>query len=114
MAAKDLHPPHQWTLFTNHGHVLISISRNPDQPLRDVAHEVGITERAVQRIVAELEEADFIERRREGRQNHYTIHPKAHLRHPLEAATTLEDFLKPFQLGSAKKELNGRLPAPKS
>ena len=84
--------PH-WNFFTNHAHVLICLARNPEQPLREVALSVGITERAVQRIVAELEEAGYIERERVGRQNHYVIHAEGRLRHPLEAHRSIGDLM---------------------
>jgi len=73
-----------WTFLTNHAHVLLCISRDPGIRLRDVATEVDITERAAQRIVAELVEAGYISRRREGRRNHYEVHGDLPLRHPLE------------------------------
>lgn len=74
-----------WTFLSNHAHVLLLITRDPETKLRDVADQVGITERAVQRIVADLEAAQYIERERVGRRNHYRIHPEVHLRHPIEA-----------------------------
>ena len=84
--------PH-WNFFTNHAHVLICLARKPGQPLREVALAVGITERAVQRIVAELEDAGYLERQRVGRQNAYVIHTEGQLRHPLEAHRTIGDLL---------------------
>src|ERR1700730_8293231 len=57
----------QWTFLTNHGHVLVLLSRNPSLVLREVALRVGITERAVQRIIADLESSGFIEREKVGR-----------------------------------------------
>ncbi|MFO8026729.1 MAG: winged helix-turn-helix domain-containing protein [Opitutales bacterium] len=83
----------QWNFFTNHAHVLICLARNGQQPLREVALSVGITERAVQRIVAELEEAGYLERERVGRQNCYVIHTEGRLRHPLEAHRTIGNLL---------------------
>ena len=56
-----------WTFLSNHGHVLLCIAQEPEIRLRDVAERVGITERAVQRIVADLEEAGYLSRAREGR-----------------------------------------------
>jgi DNA-binding MarR family transcriptional regulator len=63
-----------WTFLTNHLHVLILLSRNPSVVLRNVALQVKITERAVQRIIADLESGGYIEREKVGRQNHYRIH----------------------------------------
>ena len=84
---------HEWTFFTNHAHVMICLARNPEQPLREVALSVGITERAVLRIVAELEESGYLKRHRNGRQNTYEIHPEKPLRHPLESHCEIGDLL---------------------
>ena len=73
-----------WTFLTNHSHVLLCIVDDPDIRLRDVAEKVGITERAVQRIVAELEDAGYLADQRQGRRNHYEIDTSRPLRHPLE------------------------------
>jgi DNA-binding Lrp family transcriptional regulator len=61
--------------------------------LREVAEQVGITERAVQRIVADLETAGVLEKTKVGRQNRYQIHLTVPLRHPLEAERTVGDLL---------------------
>jgi len=83
----------RWTFLTNHSHVLILLSQNSAMVLREVALRVGITERAVQRIIAELEEAGILERERIGRQNTYRINSKQHLRHPIESHRTIADLL---------------------
>ena len=77
-------PEPAWTFLTNHAHVLLCIAREPEVRMRDVAHLVGITERAVQRIVADLEEAGYIERSRHGRRNRYEVRTDLPLRHPIE------------------------------
>ncbi len=82
-----------WTFLTNHSHVLLCLSQDPGARLRDVAVAVRITERATQKIVAELEEGGIIERTREGRRNHYVINYEARLRHPLEGHCTIADLL---------------------
>lgn len=82
-----------WTFLSNHAHVLLLIARDPEVKLRDVALRVGITERAVQRIVADLEAADYLERKRNGRRNHYRIHLEVPLRHPIEAHTEIGALL---------------------
>ena len=73
-----------WTFLTNHSHVLLCIAENPDVRLREVAEQVQITERATQRIVAELEEAGYLSHERIGRRNHYQVNAKLPLRHALE------------------------------
>lgn len=82
-----------WTFMSNHAHVLICLVRNPDMVLREVALLVGITERAVQKIVADLEEAGVLTRHREGRRNHYRINRRVRLRHPLEDHAKIGDLL---------------------
>lgn len=84
---------HEWTFFTNHAHVMICLARNPKQPLREVALSVGITERAVLRIVADLEDSGYLKRQRNGRQNTYVIHPAKPLRHSLESHCNIGDLL---------------------
>jgi DNA-binding transcriptional ArsR family regulator len=86
-------PAARWTFLTNHSHVLILLAQNPSLVLREVAARVGITERAVQRIVADLEEAGVVERERVGRQNHYRVQTDLPLRHPIEAHRTIRDLV---------------------
>lgn len=82
-----------WTFFSNHGHVLVCLAQDPDARLRDVAQAVGITERAVQKIVADLEAAGVVARERDGRRNHYRVHTDRPLRHPIEAHRTVGALL---------------------
>ena len=74
-----------WRFVTNHTQVLLCIARDSGVRLRDVATSVGITERAAQRIVADLIEAGFVERERVGRRNHYVINRDVEMRHPAQA-----------------------------
>ncbi len=82
-----------WTFLSNHSHVIICLARDPEIRMRDIAIAVGITERAVIRIVTELEEAGYIEKERIGRRNRYTILSEKHLRHPLEAHHSIGGIL---------------------
>jgi DNA-binding transcriptional ArsR family regulator len=84
---------HRWTFLTNHAHVLILLSRESPMVLREVAMRIGITERAVQRIISDLEEGGFIEREKIGRSNHYRIRADLPLRHPIEAHRSIGDLL---------------------
>jgi DNA-binding transcriptional regulator PaaX len=61
--------------------------------LRDVAEVVGITERAAQRIVADLVHAGYLEREREGRRNRYRINPDVPLRHPMDRDHAVGEIL---------------------
>ena len=85
--------PAPWTFLTNHAHVLLCLHQRPGDTLREVAARVGITERAVQRIVRDLEDAAVLTRERQGRRNTYRIRPDVPLRHPLEAHRSVGDLL---------------------
>jgi DNA-binding IclR family transcriptional regulator len=76
--------------------VLVALSRSPDARIRDLAAVVGITERATQNILADLEEAGYVTRRREGRRNHYELHPDRRFRHPAEAEQEVGQLLSLF------------------
>lgn len=82
-----------WTFLTNHGHVLVCLAGDPNVLLRDVAARIGITERAVQQIVADLEAAEVITRHRIGRRNQYVVQRDGAFRHHLEAGVTVGDFI---------------------
>ena len=82
-----------WTFLTNHTHVLLCLARDASMRIREIADEVGITERAVQRIIADLDEGGYIKRMRDGRNNSYEINYDVHLRHPLEARRKISDLI---------------------
>ena len=89
------HPePTGWTFFTNHAHVLLCLARDPEMRLRDVGARVGITERAVQKIISELEAGGVLERERQGRRNVYRILGQLPLRHPVESHCTVEGLIR--------------------
>lgn len=83
----------KWTLFSNHGHVLVVLSRDPDARLRDVAQIVGITERAVQKIVRDLQDGGLLSVSKHGRRNRYRLRLNQPLRHTLEAHCTIGELL---------------------
>lgn len=84
----------RWTFLTNHAHVLTVLASEPNLVLREVALRVGITERAVQRIVVDLEESGFLEVTKVGRQNQYKVLKNQSLRHPIEEHRSIGDLLK--------------------
>jgi len=85
-------PP--WSFLSNHGHVLVCIVRDPNVRVREIAQAVGVTERAVQRILSELEEAGVIVRTRQGRRTHYEVDERVPLRHPLEAQHSVGELVR--------------------
>lgn len=82
-----------WTFLSNHAHVLVCIAQNPLSLARDLAEQVGITERAVRRIIAELNEAGYLTHDREGRRNRYTVHAEMPMRHQVEGHCLVSDLL---------------------
>lgn len=89
----DRAPPPRWTFLTNHAQVLVCVARNPTIRVRDVAERIGITERAAHRIVAELDAAGYITRRRDGRRNTYTINHGLSLPDQIVRGRNLGEFL---------------------
>jgi DNA-binding MarR family transcriptional regulator len=83
----------EWHLLTNHANVLLCITEEPDIRLRDLASRIGISERAVKRIVADLERAGFISRERHGRRNHYLVHGEASIAGPMTRGLELSVLL---------------------
>jgi hypothetical protein len=82
-------PDRAWTFLTHHAQVLLCIAADPDSRMRDVAGRVNLTERAVQRIVAELADGGYLTVIREGRRNRYEVNRGQSLRHPIEAHRTV-------------------------
>jgi len=82
-----------WTFFTNHAHVLHCIARDPGIRIRDLAVRVGVTERAAQRLIAELVGAGYLERSRDGRRNRYRVRADLPLRHPVEQPHQVGEIL---------------------
>ncbi|QNP76078.1 MarR family transcriptional regulator [Streptomyces roseirectus] len=86
--------PHTgWTFVTNHARVLAAIADNHSARIRDIAARCRLTERAVQKIIADLEEGGYLSHTRRGRSNDYEIDPSKILRHPAEAGLTVASLL---------------------
>lgn len=94
---KDVSENRTWTFLSNHGHVLICLSRDPHARIRDIAASVGITERSAQSILTELEADGYLTKTKIGRRNQYVIHPEKTFRHPAEANHPVAELLKIFK-----------------
>ena len=92
---------HRWSFLTNHARALACIAADPNARLRDIAAAVGVTERAAGQIVADLERAGYITKRRNGRRNEYALDADGRLRHPklraLAAAEVVTLLLEVFE-----------------
>ena len=89
-----------WRFVTNHTQVLLCIASDPEVRLRDVAATVGITERAAQRIVADLVDAGYVQRERVGRRNRYSINRTISMRHPSQREHEIGEILDVLRLES--------------
>lgn len=94
-----------WTFFTNYGHVLFLLALKAQVTVREIALQVGITERAVMRILAELEKDEFIVIGKEGRQNTYEVNLNMHLKHEIEEGCTIRDLISLIKRRRVKKRL---------
>ncbi|GGX84143.1 helix-turn-helix transcriptional regulator [Streptomyces minutiscleroticus] len=98
-----------WTFITNHARVLAAIADNSHARIRDIAAHCRLTERAVQRIIADLERDGYLSHRREGRTNTYRIEPGKILRHPAEAGLPVASLLSLLVQDEADRDdRNGR------
>lgn len=85
-----------WTFLTNHAHVLLCITQNPQVRLTDVARMVGIGERAVHSITNDLVQTGYVTRRKRGRNNVYEVNLERPLRHPLESDHKIAEIFRPL------------------
>jgi hypothetical protein len=97
-------PTSSWTFLSNHAQVLICVAAEPEVRMRDVAVRVDITERAVQRIVAELEHGGYLTITRAGRRNRYKVDKDLPLRHPLESHRTIGHLIELGLGGKPKRK----------
>lgn len=95
-AARDDTPSREWTFLSNHGHVLVFLSREPGARIRDIADSVGVTERTTQAILSELEADGYVTKEKIGRRNSYIVHPEKRFRHQAESSKPVGDLLKIF------------------
>ena len=91
-----------WTFLTNHAHVLLAISAEPQIRMKDIASQVGITERAAHRIVSDLEIAGYLKVSKIGRRNNYSVLRNLPLRHPAERHHRIGELLKVLAHDSRK------------
>lgn len=90
-------PERGWTFLTNHAHVLLCLSRGEPLTARELGLQIGITERAVQVILADLTRGAYLVKRKEGRRNVYTVNRRGRLRHPLEAHHSVGELISALQ-----------------
>jgi DNA-binding IscR family transcriptional regulator len=89
-------PGRQWTFLTCHGRVMVYLAKNPHATEREIALEVGVTERAIQNVIHDLVTEGYIVSEKIGRSNRYVLHRERHMRHRLERERSVGDMLKAF------------------
>jgi predicted ArsR family transcriptional regulator len=104
-AAKDVK---QWTFLTNHALVLLFVARHPRITARELSLEVGITERAIRTIIADLEEAGYFEKSREGRTVKYDVNHHMPMRHSTQQDVAVGDLLETLGLPSSSSGKRSR------
>ena len=87
----------KWTFLSNHGHILVALSKDPTLRIRDLVDLIGITERSVRALVADLKEDGYITIVKNGRRNEYRINEGKHFRHPAEATYPIRELLTIFK-----------------
>ena len=92
-----------WTFFTNHSHILFLVALNPEISVREMSDKVGITERAVLKILSDLSKDGFISVTKKGRCNTYKIDADKKLRHEIEGNCKVKDIIKTIKATQAKK-----------
>ncbi|MFE1796806.1 MULTISPECIES: helix-turn-helix transcriptional regulator [unclassified Streptomyces] len=93
-----------WTFLTNHARVLAAIAENQSTRIRDIAARCRLTERAVQKIISDLEQGGYLTHTRQGRSNEYRIEPGTILRHPADAGLSVADLLSLLEQHDAERD----------
>jgi DNA-binding IclR family transcriptional regulator len=95
----------RWGLLTNHALVLLHVAEHPNSTLREIAHEVGITERATHSILRALEDERIISRRKDGRRNQYRVDLRAVMEYQRKMPYTVERIV--TQMANLARRLQG-------
>ena len=95
----------KWTFLTNHGAVLAIMAQASDVTAREMAFQLGITERSVHRIISELESGGYVIRERAGRGNRYTINHHLPLRRAHQRDIAVGELLNVLVSGAAQRGL---------
>jgi predicted transcriptional regulator len=94
--------PKTWTFLTNHAQVLLCLAADPDLRIREVAEQVGITERATQRIVAELIQSGYLKAEKIGRRNRYAVDREHEMRHTAQRGYEVGALLEALRLDRSR------------
>lgn len=93
-----------WSFFTNHARALLFIARQPDARLRDLAAALDVTERTAYGIVADLTDAGYVVKEKEGRRNRYQIQAHLPLRDTISSDRTIGEVLDLLARDTARRD----------
>src|ERR687887_1401453 len=105
LAVLHASPPRHWTFITNHAQVLLAVAKKPDARVREIAVAADITERYAYRILRDLEDGGYVNRRRRGRGNVYRINRDLMLGDPVVAENPLRELLRLTGKSGSETEL---------
>lgn len=88
-----------WTFVTNHARVLIFIARHPMITVQEMALKIGISERAIRRIIADLYGSGYIAKGKEGRWMRNKVNHHNRFRHNNQKEKAVAEFFKALSGG---------------
>lgn len=83
----------EWAFLTNHALVISYLAKKPSITAREISLAIGITERAIRKIIADLDEAGYISKKKVGRGTRYRINPDLSMRSDAHEDIAIGDFL---------------------
>jgi DNA-binding IclR family transcriptional regulator len=86
----------EWSFLTNHARAMLYIAHEPDARLRDLASAVGVTERTAYGIVADLTDAGYVLKEKDGRRNRYQVQTHLPLRGSIVRERTIGEVIDLF------------------
>ena len=90
----------RWTFITNHGLILSYVFHNPRSTAREIANNIGVTERTTHKIISDLETTGYVQRRKSGRRNVYRVDPELPLRHHTKQDILVSELLEALTVKS--------------
>jgi DeoR/GlpR family transcriptional regulator of sugar metabolism len=102
----------EWKFVTNHALVLCLIAQQPRITAREIAANIGITEKTTHNIINDLEADEYITKTREGRRLRYSVDPEMPLRHEMHEDTAVGDLLKVLGWVKKRKRVKSDVTAP--
>jgi hypothetical protein len=98
----------RWNFLSNHGRALLCITHDPEARLRDIAVDLGVTERSAYAIVNDLAEAGYVTKEKEGRRNRYSVRTDLPLPEATDRDVAIGEVLSVLSRSSARPTAGSR------